>query len=95
VLDTNSGKVVATAACVGDTDDLFYDAARRRLYIAGGAGSVTVVEQRSPDRYEPVATMPTASGARTALFVPEWRRLFLAVPHRGAQQAEIRVYATE
>jgi len=36
-----------------------------------------------------------AIGARTSLFVPEQARLYLAVPHRGDQQAEIRVYATE
>ena len=40
-----------------------------------------------------VATIPTASGARTALFVPALGRLYLAVPHRGTQGAEIRVYA--
>jgi len=34
----------------------------------------------------------TAAGARTSLFVPDRDRLFLAVPHRGTQQAEIRVY---
>jgi hypothetical protein len=36
--------------------------------------------------------IPTASGARTSLFVPELNRLYLAVPHRGDQQAEVRVY---
>jgi hypothetical protein len=34
----------------------------------------------------------TAPGARTSLFVPEQSRLYLAVPHRGGQRAEIRVY---
>jgi hypothetical protein len=32
------------------------------------------------------------SGARTALFVPEQSRLYLAGPHRGNQKAEIRIY---
>jgi hypothetical protein len=36
----------------------------------------------------------TAAGARTGLFVPALHRLFLAVPHRGAQAAEVRVYET-
>jgi len=35
----------------------------------------------------------TAPGARTSLFVPEMGRLFLAVPHRGAQAAEVRIFA--
>jgi hypothetical protein len=37
----------------------------------------------------------TAAGARTSLFVAEQDRLYLAVPHRGDQRAEIRVYEIE
>src|SRR6266404_8576597 len=37
----------------------------------------------------------TAEGARTGLFVPERDTLFVAVPHRGSQQAEIRAYRVE
>ena len=93
VLDTASGKEMARVPTVGDVDDLFYDAPHRRLYIAGGAGLLSMVAQEDADHYTPVATIPTASGARTALWVPELRRLYLAVPHRGTQGAEIRVYA--
>jgi Transposase DDE domain group 1 len=39
-----------------------------------------------------LAHMATAAGARTSLFVPEQSRLYLAVPHRGGQKAEVRVY---
>ena len=40
-----------------------------------------------------VARVPTAKGARTCLWGPEARRLYLAVPARAGQAAEIRVYA--
>ena len=93
VIDTESGKEIARMQSVGDADDLFYDAPHRRLYIAGGAGALSIVAQEDADHYTPVATLPTAAGARTALWVPELGRLYLAVPHRGAQGAEIRVYA--
>ena len=93
VLDTESGKEMARVPSVGDADDLFYDAPHRRIYIAGGAGALSIVAQEDADHYTPVATLPTAAGARTALWVPELGRLYLAVPHRGAQGAEIRVYA--
>ena len=92
-LDTESGKEIARVPSVGDADDLFYDAPHRRIYIAGGAGALSIVAQEDADQYTPVATLPTAAGARTALWVPELGRLYLAVPHRGAQGAEIRVYA--
>jgi hypothetical protein len=39
-----------------------------------------------------VAHLATAAGARTSLYVADLSRLYLAVPHRGAQTAEIRIY---
>jgi DNA-binding beta-propeller fold protein YncE len=93
VLDTSSGKEIAAIDIVGDTDDLFYDPSSKRIYVAGGAGSITVLAQKDPDHYESLATIPTAPGARTALFVPELKRLYVARPHRGKQDAALLVFA--
>lgn len=95
VFDTNTGKVVATAPIPGDADDLFYDAAAKRLYVSGGEGSIGIIAQRDADHYTLVENLPTASGARTSLFVPELKQFYLAVPHRGKQPAEIRAYTVE
>jgi DNA-binding beta-propeller fold protein YncE len=92
VYDTSSGKAVASVDIVGDTDDLFYDAARKRVYVSGGEGFIDVVQQRDADHYSRTGHVPTAAGARTSLFDPAQGRLYLAVPHRGSQKAEIRVY---
>ena len=92
VFDTGSGRQVGTFDISGDTDDLFYDAARKRLYISCGDGFLDVFEQQDLGRFTRIAQMSTAAGARTSLFVPEQHRLYLAVPHRGDQKAEIRVY---
>jgi len=93
VLDTATGKEVASLDIIGDTDDLFYDPQSKRIYISGGAGSVSIVQQKDPDRYEVAATIPTAPGARTSLFVPELKRLFVAQPHRGKQESAVLVFA--
>ena len=95
VYDTTSGKPMATVEIAGDTDDLFYDSAARRIYVAGGEGFITVLEQTDRDHYRVLEKVSTAAGARTALFVPELDRLFLAVPHRGGQAAEVRIFATK
>jgi len=95
VLDIESGKQVASYPAVGDADDLFYDSAHKRVYISGGEGFIDVFNQRGPDDYQPAAKTPTASGARTSLWVPELNRLYLAVPHRGNQKAEVRVYEVQ
>lgn len=92
VYDTSSGKEIAAFDIVGDTDDLFYDAARKRLYVSGGEGFVDVFQSDGANRFTRLARVPTAAGARTSLFVPDLNRLFLAVPHRGSQRAEIRVF---
>ena len=93
VYDTESGKMISSVNIVGDTDDLFYDAAKKRLYVIGGGGFITVIEQQDADHYRTIQSLATAPGARTGLFVPELGQLFVAVPHRGAQRTEVRVYA--
>jgi hypothetical protein len=92
VFDTETGQVVAELTGVGDSDDIFYDPMHRRIYGIGGEGFIDVFEQKDADHYERVTKIPTASGARTGLFVPQFNRIYLAVPHRGNQKAEIRVY---
>jgi DNA-binding beta-propeller fold protein YncE len=91
IVDTSSGKVTSAVDIVGDTDDIFWDAARKRLYVIGGEGYVDVFQPEDASIVR-TARIPTAAGARTALFVPERHRLYVAVPHRGAQNAEIRIY---
>jgi DNA-binding beta-propeller fold protein YncE len=74
-----------------DADDVFVDQKRDRIYVSCGEGFIDVVEPRQGG-YVRVAQVPTASGARTALFVPELDRLFLAV-RAGAEPAAIWVFA--
>ena len=90
--DTESGKQLSSADTVGDTDDMFFDARRKRLYVIGGDGFVDVFQRDGTDRLTRAARVATAAGARTGLFVPAQDLLYVAVPHRGAQRAEIRVY---
>ena len=95
VYDTDSGKLLSTLKASADSDDVFYDAAKRRIYASFGEGTVMVYEQQDADRYQVIATVATAAGARTAFFSPELRQLYVAVPHRNNPTAEIRVYQVE
>ena len=95
VLNTDSGDVVAKIDISGDPDDVFYDRKRHRIYAICGAGKVDIIEQTDANNYKALTKIDTANGARTGLFVPERDTLFVAVPHRGAQQAEIRAYRVE
>lgn len=93
VIDTETGKAVDEQDCAGDTDDVWYDAAAARVYLSGGAGLVSVFSLEN-GRIKSQLEVRTAPGARTSLFAPETGMLYVAVPHRGNQHAEIRVFAT-
>jgi len=92
VFDTATGRETGSFDIVGDTDDLFYDAARNRLYVSGGEGFLDAFQLTPAGTVTRIAHVQTAPGARTSLFVAEEHRIFLAVPHRGAQRAEVRLY---
>jgi hypothetical protein len=92
VLDTDTGRTLASLDAPGDADDIFYDAEAQRIYVSGGDGAIGVFDQKDADHYEPLGETSTAEGARTSLFVPETRRLYIAVPKYGTQEAEVRVY---
>jgi DNA-binding beta-propeller fold protein YncE len=91
VYDLSSGTQVSSFPIVGDTDDLFFDAERKRLYVTGGDGSVDVFSTEA-GKYDRLAHIATAAGARTSLFVKQQSRLYVAVPHRGTQRASVLLF---
>lgn len=92
VLDAATGALVAQLPTTGDCDDVFYDAARQRIYASGGEGAIAVIQQDGADHYREIARIPTAPGARTSLFVAAWDRLFLAARQEGSRPAHIGIY---
>ena len=92
VFDTETGKAVASLDSVGDMDDIFYDPAHRLVFVIGGEGYIDIFSQQDADHYQRLTRIATAAGARTGLWVPEWNCLFVAVPHKTDQEAEIQLY---
>lgn len=93
VLDTASGKILARAPSVTHADDLWYDAAHKRIYVSGGGGFITVIAQQDADHYSRIAQIKTLPGARTSILVPQLNRFYLGVWGRPpAQPAELRIY---
>lgn len=81
--DTSDGKVYASGAACGDADDLFFDG--DRLYLVCGAGHVDIVSAAHPEMG--ALRVATSLGARTGLFAPELKTLFVAAPTRSATAA--------
>jgi hypothetical protein len=90
-MDLATGAIATYLSTCGDSDDVFFDAARHRLLVSCGSGAVEVFGMVS-GAYRSLGIASTRSGARTALFVPELDRLFVAVRAGGGQAAEIRIY---
>lgn len=93
VMDSETGRVVASLPCVGHADDAAYDAATKRIYIAGGEESIDVFQQQDADHYVALQKIPGSFRAKTAILVPELKRYYLAVPAHENHGAEVRVYS--
>lgn len=73
----------------GDSDDLFFDAKRQRVYVTCGEGAIDVFVRDVNGSYQHMGRLATSSGARTSLFVPELDRLYLAVRATSSARAAI------
>jgi len=87
VLDSRTGGVKASASCVGDADDAFYDRASGLVFVSGGEGYVDVFRGAVL-----VNHIATRKGARTCLWLPGEKELVLAAPARGGEAAALWVY---
>jgi DNA-binding beta-propeller fold protein YncE len=94
-LDTETGKVAAEAPMGGDVDDVFFDRASGIVLASCGEGFIDKFRFHSPAQLERLKRTMSAPGARTSYFSAEAGSLFLAVPHRKEQGAEIRIYGQQ
>jgi DNA-binding beta-propeller fold protein YncE len=89
VLDTESGKQLASVPIPHDVDDLYFDAKRKQVYASCGEGFVIVLRETGANRFEAQQKLATVKMARSSLFDAESSRLFLSLPG-----PEVRVYHT-
>jgi len=65
VLNTDTGKEVARVRVKAASDNAYFDAARKRIYVICGEGYISVIQQNDQDHYALVENIPTIAGART------------------------------
>ena len=94
VLDTETGKVVASVPIPKGADDMQFDKRRKLIFLSLGEGFATMIQQKSPNDYLLLGSTPTAKGAKTSTYSPELRLFALAVPAQDGKSAEIRIYKT-
>jgi DNA-binding beta-propeller fold protein YncE len=95
VLDTQTGNEVARLRAAGECDDVYFDASRKRIYVIGGEGLISVFQQNDPDHYELVANVPSSVGIRTGYFFTKRDRFYVGVPAKGSEPAQVWTYEAE
>jgi DNA-binding beta-propeller fold protein YncE len=91
VLDSDSGKIIASLPTAEMTDDMAFDPAGKRVYVACNDFSV-VYSQKDADHYEELGRVPTGFRAKTAIFVPQLKRYYVAAPRHEKEMAKVLVY---
>jgi YVTN family beta-propeller protein len=77
ILDTDTGRSVATLPIGGGVDGAEYDADSQNAFSANGEGTLTVVHEEDPEHFTVSQTLATASGARTIALDTTHHRLYL------------------
>jgi DNA-binding beta-propeller fold protein YncE len=95
VLDTQTGNEVTRLRAAGECDDVYFDASRKRIYVIGGEGIISVIQQKDPDHYELVANVPTTVGVRTGYYYAKRDRLYVGVPAKGNEPAQVWTFEAE
>lgn len=79
VVDTDTGKEVASAPIGRGTDAAAFDSRRKLVFSSNGLdGTLSVIREKTPDTYVPVATIKTAASGRTMAVDPETGRIYIA-----------------
>ena len=86
VLDTTSGRVIATVPIGAGVDANAFDPATGLAFSANGEGSLTVAHEESPGKFAAVS-VPTQRGARTMALDEKTHRVFLVTAEYGPAPA--------
>lgn len=95
VIDTQTGNEIARLRAAGECDDVFFDASRKRIYVTGGEGFISVFQQDDPAHYSLIQNVPSAIGVRTGFWFAKRDRFYVAVPAKGNDPAQIWTYEAE
>src|SRR6267378_2494895 len=77
VFDLESHRVITSLKIGGGPDSVAFDRTLRRIYSAGKAGRLTIIQQDSPNAYRLLDEIRTHYGAHTLVLDPVSHRVFV------------------
>ena len=101
MLDTQSGKVVATAPIGTGVDGAAFDDSTQLVFASCGEGVTNILKEETPEKLSVVQTLQTKRSARTMALDPQTHRIYLPAadlqrppsPSPGASPARPTVIA--
>jgi DNA-binding beta-propeller fold protein YncE len=83
IMDADTGKVITTLPIGDHVDATAFDAESRLIFNSNGEGTVTIIQQETPEKYSVVQTVKTLPRAKTMALDPKTHRLFLSTAEEG------------
>jgi YVTN family beta-propeller protein len=93
VLNTDTGKVVATAPIGERVDAASFDPTTKLVFLSTGDGKVSVFHQDSPDKYSMAQDIVTKTGAKTFGYDRKTQNLIVPTSNNGAM--EVLIYSAK
>jgi YVTN family beta-propeller protein len=90
--DGITGKELNVNNAAGDADDLYYDQSTSQVFISGGSGYINIFKQNGINQLDLIGNVPTHSGARTSLLIPQLKQYIVAERTGGNTPARLIVY---
>ena len=87
LVDTESGKVVATVPIGEGVDANAFDPGTGLGFSSNGEGTLTVIKEETPDKFTVAETVPTRRGARTMALDEKTHNIYLATAKFGPAPA--------
>ena len=85
MLDTGSGKVVATVPIGAGVDGCAFDEITHLVFASCGDGTTTIATEKTRDKLTVVQTLKTERGARTIALDPASHRIYLPTAQFGPE----------
>jgi DNA-binding beta-propeller fold protein YncE len=82
ILDSTNGHVISSVPIGAGPDDSAYDPETRLIYTSNGDGTVSIIQQKSPDNYSALETVKTAPGARNMALDLKTKKIYLPLSDR-------------
>jgi DNA-binding beta-propeller fold protein YncE len=95
VLDTDSGKEIASLPACDGVDDMSFDPASKMIYLACAEGLVNVYRQVDADHYAAAGKVATGNRAKIGILVPELQRYYVVSSNKGSVPAQLFIFEVE